>query len=301
MAIPTNDIRNNLLLSFRELVEAVRRGEDSTALQPKERRIIMLVDTMQRMIDMETERTKSLKAIEQLDIKNTLDTVGQLLALQLQLQENVVRDLREQLKQKDQLLESQKLMNNTINPFKHGVICHLTLSAQSKQKERVLTVHASGDDVRDKVSTWVHTRPSDDVWVVDKKPENSRWILKPVGEGKFCIQSCIKENDKNILSMHVTDADKKSDGGLWVHVRKTDCYVREKLVQHSLWQFIPVKHGKFQIMSCAENRFLFIQDTDKRDDDNFWVQAAKGSSQAMRNNPDNSRWSLNIVEMAVNR
>jgi len=86
MAVSTNNSYDNLLISVNALAEGVCRGEDSTSLEQKQRGIIMLIETVRQMSNMDMERTISVKALEQLDIKNTLGTVGQLLALQLQLQ-----------------------------------------------------------------------------------------------------------------------------------------------------------------------------------------------------------------------
>src|ERR1700733_2591937 len=97
MAIPPNTIFTGLQTNFQALIDAVQRGEDTASLQQKQQNIVLLTDTARQLNLLDHERAQSLRAIEQLDIQNTVATLGSLLKLQKQLNEVVVKDLETRL------------------------------------------------------------------------------------------------------------------------------------------------------------------------------------------------------------
>lgn len=93
MAIPPNALFQGLQIGFQSLIEAVERGDDLPIVQKKQRAVLMLSEMIQQLNVLDRERTESIRQIEQLNIHNTIATLGRLLKLQGQFNNAVVKDL----------------------------------------------------------------------------------------------------------------------------------------------------------------------------------------------------------------
>lgn len=113
MAAPVN---TGLQTTFQDLVNAIEKRDDQQALQ-------LLTHTAQQLDALHPQHVQSIKTTEQLQIQNTLTTLGQLLDLHKQLNGQVlgelsvqVNSIREEAKNYEkQLTQKSAAMEETIN------------------------------------------------------------------------------------------------------------------------------------------------------------------------------------------
>lgn len=88
---------NTIPTAFQTLITAVGRGDDLPSLQKKQRAILMLSEMAHQLQVLDQERIQSIHTLQQLDIQNTLSTLGRLLKLQQQLDDAAVKNLSTQI------------------------------------------------------------------------------------------------------------------------------------------------------------------------------------------------------------